>query len=554
MNMYRLLSERPQGAPRLSMLLAAQSLAGLAGAGLVAILTQAAHAVEQQGKALSLVALTALTLFMFLFSQRYAMRCTALRVERSIHSVRVRVVDKLTRIDLQTYEQIGEKNLMACVEKDIKTMSNACTAIIASGQSVMLFVCAAAYLAWLSLPAFLLTAGVIVFGVALNFIRMRAIFNATEQALQSENSLSGLTSHIIRGFKELKLHQKRRREVYEELVDASDQTASLNQKAFGLATDHMIMLQSILYILIGLVIFVLPLAGQMQTLLQVQVIAVILFLNGPLSQFIGILPMYAQANAAAKSIGELEQRLDAAANRDPDLPDVVTEPMRSIELRDVRFAYEANEGPAFEISPINLLIFQGEVIFVTGGNGSGKSTFLKLLTGLRFASHGDVLLNGERVNKPEKVAGYRGLFSAIFADYHLFIKLYGTEVPHRSLITEQLGRLALDGKVRLDGRIFTPLNLSTGQRKRLAHLVTLLEDRQIYIFDEWAADQDPHFRSWFYREELPRLKALGKTIIAVTHDEQYFEHADRWFHFEEGRCEERFFKSAVPVRLFPEHA
>ena len=56
-----------------------------------------------------------------------------------------------------------------------------------------------------------------------------------------------------------------------------------------------------------------------------------------------------------------------------------------------------------------------------------------------------------------------------------------------------------------------------------------------YDFDEWAADQDPEFRRYFYDVLLPGLKAEGRTLIVVTHDDRYFHVADQVVFMEEGR-------------------
>ncbi|AWK15519.1 cyclic peptide export ABC transporter (plasmid) [Candidatus Fukatsuia symbiotica] len=548
MSMIKLLSERAPGAPGLPSLLSAQALAGLAGAGWFTVLTQASG-VTGHAQVTSLAALAVCALALFVVAQRYATRQTAARVEFSIHSVRIRLIDKLTRVDLQTFERIGKKHLLSCVEKDMKVMSNATMAVISAGQSIMLFVFTLAYLAYLLPLACAICVVVILLGVFLHLIRLRTIERSTQRAMKAENNLFGLVGHMIGGFKELKLHQRRRREIYDELVGASEHSATLNQKAFGQATDHLILLQSILYILLGLVVFAFPLAGLLQPFLLIRVVTVILFLSVPINHFIGILPMYGQANAAARSIGELEQLLDAAVDVEELSEEVEPVLMSSIELRNVCFAYMAVDGHAFEVGPINLSVQQGQVIFITGSNGSGKSTFMKLLTGLQAPSVGCLFLNGTPLEGVRSLATYRNLFSAVFTDYHLFPRLYGSVPPDPTRVQELLKRLALDGKTRLDGRLFTTLDLSTGQRKRLAHLVALLEDRQVYIFDEWAADQDPNFRRWFYREELPRFKAMGKTVIAVTHDDQYFSNADRWLHFEEGHCEERFPDAALPISI-----
>ena len=77
--------------------------------------------------------------------------------------------------------------------------------------------------------------------------------------------------------------------------------------------------------------------------------------------------------------------------------------------------------------------------------------------------------------------------------------------------------------------------LSQGQRKRLALLTAYLEDRSIYLFDEWAAEQDPEFRAHFYEELLPQLKAKGKTLLVATHDDRYFDLADMVVKMELGR-------------------
>jgi putative ATP-binding cassette transporter len=90
-----------------------------------------------------------------------------------------------------------------------------------------------------------------------------------------------------------------------------------------------------------------------------------------------------------------------------------------------------------------------------------------------------------------------------------------------------IARMELSDKVGFENGRFTTSDLSTGQRKRLAMIVAMLEDREVYLFDEWAADQDSHFRDVFYREILPDFKARGKTVLAVTHDDHYWDCCDR---------------------------
>ena len=101
-----------------------------------------------------------------------------------------------------------------------------------------------------------------------------------------------------------------------------------------------------------------------------------------------------------------------------------------------------------------------------------------------------------------------------------------------------LALLEMGDKLGVENGAFTTIDLSAGQRKRAAMLACVLERRPILVLDEWAADQDPHFRRKFYEVILPWLRRQGFTIVAVTHDDRYFHHADRRIHLREGRIVE----------------
>ncbi|ETR66800.1 MAG: hypothetical protein OMM_05479 [Candidatus Magnetoglobus multicellularis str. Araruama] len=173
----------------------------------------------------------------------------------------------------------------------------------------------------------------------------------------------------------------------------------------------------------------------------------------------------------------------------------------------------------------------GEIVFMIGGNGSGKSTFLKVLTGLYLPFSGHITINGA----PAQIDEQRNLFSAIFTDFHLFDRFYGIQNgidPKK--VNDLLKLMKLDHKVSVKNNQFSTTDLSTGQRKRLAMIIAIMEDKPIYVFDEWAADQSPEFRDYFYYQLLPALKQKGKTVIAVTHDQQYFDIADRILELDYG--------------------
>jgi putative ATP-binding cassette transporter len=174
------------------------------------------------------------------------------------------------------------------------------------------------------------------------------------------------------------------------------------------------------------------------------------------------------------------------------------------------------------------------VIFIVGGNGSGKSTLMTLLIGLYYPENGTIYLN-QNVVSPQDYSSYRELFSTIFTDFYIFKKLYGLEHIDENEVNDLLRKMQLEKKTEYVNKQYTNTNLSTGQRKRLAYITGLLEDKSIYVFDEWAADQDPEFRKLFYNQFIDDMRIMGKTVIAVSHDDRYFDTADRIIKMEEGK-------------------
>lgn len=209
-----------------------------------------------------------------------------------------------------------------------------------------------------------------------------------------------------------------------------------------------------------------------------------------------------------------------------------------LDLKGVTFAYPAdNEGRAFMLGPLNFTLRRGELIFVVGGNGSGKSTLMKVLTGLYSPQSGMIQLDGLSITDDNR-SHYCRYFSAVFSDFYLFDSLLGLGGPHLDACASRyLVELELDAKVQISDGAFSTTALSQGQRKRLALLTAFIEDRPIYVLDEWAADQDPHYREIFYKRLLPELKSRGKTVVVISHDDHYYDVADRIVKLDYGRVE-----------------
>jgi len=254
----------------------------------------------------------------------------------------------------------------------------------------------------------------------------------------------------------------------------------------------------------------------------------IMYMMGPLEFVLNLIPNLTHANVAMKAIDTLTTSLDEQPVAEAATNSETNPSWNLLELSGIQHAYRReNEEAEFSLGPIDLSIRSGELVFITGGNGSGKTTLAKLLVGLYIPQQGEIRLDGQPITD-ERRDNYRQLFSVVFSDFYLFENLLGlSDFNIDTRAQDYLKKLELDRCVEIKDRTLSTLDLSQGQRKRLALLTAYLEDRPIYLFDEWAADQDPQFKEIFYFELLGRLKAAGKTAIVISHDDRYYHVADR---------------------------
>lgn len=395
------------------------------------------------------------------------------------------------------------------------------------------------YIATLSLPALALVAVVLLVAARLYRKRGERAGIDLRRAHEEVVALHEMVEGLLAGFKEVKLSSRRAAELLQDAVMVSGRTAffrSLAQRALGV---NFVFSQVAIFILLGTLVFILPALSSTFADSTVKVLTAVLFLVGPVSGVISAAPQITVANAAAENLLKLEKLFDENVEKGIVADDAreVAAPafsdFSSIDLRHLTFA-RGEGSERFVVGPIDLSIRRGETLFITGGNGSGKTTFIKMLTGLYPADSGEILVDGRLVDRAD-MQRYRNIFGAVFSDFHLFPTLYGVERIDRERAASLIDEMEVENKVHLDGRRFSTVDLSTGQRKRLALVATQLEHPPIMVLDEWAADQDPHFRAKFYQLVLPRLRAAGITVIAITHDDKYFHHADRRLHLEDGR-------------------
>lgn len=520
-------------------------IAGGASAGILACVNAAAQA--PGGQHALWVALFGIALVAYVFSQKYVLVVTTDEVERIVDERRRSLIRKLAACQLQGVEKIGHGAIFTAINSDAQTISQTAGSLMLGVQALILMVWTALYLATLSLPTLAL---VIVVMLIASVIYRKKIARARIELRRAHGEVTALhelVESLLGGFKEVKLSSRRAAELMDDAIAVSLRTAQFQSLAQRALADTFIFSQVAIFVLLGTLVFVLPVLSSTVAATSVKSLAAVLFLVGPVSGIISSVPKITVANAAAENLMKLEQLLDehveaghgeparAGSRHDGSPGDGA---FRTIQLRHLYF--RRGEGrESFSVGPVDLSIERGQTLFITGGNGSGKTTFIKMLTGLYPADSGAIVVDGRPVDKAG-MQGYRDLFGAVFSDFHLFGKLYGIDSFAPELGTGMIDEMEIENKVTLGADGFSTIDLSTGQRKRLALVSVQLEKRPIILLDEWAADQDPHFRAKFYEQLLPRLKADGVTVIAITHDDKYFHHADRRLHMDEGRLTEIF--------------
>lgn len=518
-------------------IVAAAVAAGLAQVAVVAIINQAAKSFSSGQHSPRDFILFVLCLLGFIYARRYSMTNTMISVGDMLYGSRLRIADKLRRADLRGFEQMDRPEVYKTLVENTDVIFEAARYLSITCSSVVMLAGACVYLAVLSLPALVMCVVMIAAAVAVYQANMLRINLTMRESRDKESEFLHHLNDLIDGFKEVKVSSQRSKDLFENYIsDRSVLAKGLKIKSEDLNIRNFVFSETFFMILLGACLFLLPMFSSSGSSDVASVIYVVLFTMGPLGQVVALIPSIYKAEFAVAALEELESRLDALDDTKRTAPHdpFSTGPFRRIELQGLLFNYGEDNGQrGFTLGPLDLTINAGEILFVVGGNGSGKSTLLKLLTGLYYPLTGRLLLDGQEVNQAN-YAYFRDLFTVIFGDFHLFDRLYGLGPVDPALVAELLETMQLGNKTAFQEGRFTNLGLSSGQRKRLALICSYLDDKQIFVLDEVAADLDPAFRVYFYQEFLPRLKALGKTIIAVSHDDRFFHLADRVVKLEYG--------------------
>lgn len=450
-----------------------------------------------------------------------------------VYRLRGEFIKRILDTQLEQVESLGSAALLAGLTSDIRSITIAFVRLPELVQGVILTCGSAVWLAYLSGKLLIVTALWLALTIWGGFILVSRVYKHMASLREAEDKLYRDYQSVLEGRKELTLNRERAESLYtgQFIPDAKEYRHHIiRADTFHLSAvnwSNIMMLGAI-----GLVFWMANGLGWANTAIAATYSLTLLFLRTPLLSAVGALPTLLSAQVAFNKLSRF-----ALAPYQPGFPAPrAGRRWQTVELRDVVFHYR--DG-AFTVGPLNLTLQRGELVFLIGGNGSGKSTLAMLLTGLYQPVSGQILVDGEPL-AAEKPEDYRQLFSAVFTDVFLFDRLLGPggQPADPALVAKWLACLKMGSKLELDdGRILN-LNLSKGQKKRVALLLALAEERDILLLDEWAADQDPHFRREFYQVLLPLMQQMGKTLFAISHDDHYFIHADRLLEMRQGKLSE----------------
>ncbi|GGY11349.1 ATP-binding cassette domain-containing protein [Paludibacterium paludis] len=437
------------------------------------------------------------------------------------YQIHKKLADSLILCTYRDLERIGIAKGYSALTRDLEVIYQGMRILPELVLNALLLAGVFIYLAIQSPRGFLTYGLVVACAVGVSYIINSQVVKHLDLIRTKIDELHGHYQAFFKGAIELRL--SRARQQYQRKSTASALTELLARRkriawldAFNLNWGHGITISLIL----AIIAFPEWFFSVKNKTLQLNFVLATLFLISPITVLLENIGKVLNATISIRRILPL-----TTPTRPPQIRHT---PSETLSLQGLRYRYPNEER---SIGDMDLTVRRGEITFIVGGNGSGKSTLFKLLTGLYPAHHGVREVDGKPLENAHLVE-----CAMVEASPYVFDRLLALDgnIPSAETVARLIERLWLTGKVGyIDGRL-SCTTLSQGQTKRLALLTALASGQNCLLLDEFAADQDPQFKRYFYRTLLRELKAEGKTLIVISHDAEYFDAADRVLKMTDG--------------------
>lgn len=527
-------SHAPQGLKYLVLVLAL--IAGLSRDWLMLVINKAAAAPATQTISYWLP-LFVITFILVLGSAFGYAVLTQVVTTRVINNVRLNLISGLMKAQPSFIDRREHGALYHILTTDVSAVASF-THTLLNLLPAFIFLCIAIpQVFYYSLVSGFFVIVVMIGGTLAYHLQQKTMARLNDDARALEVAYFERVSEMLRGFRELRLHQPRQNSFSSDIRDVLERLRGLLIKVTRIFETSESAVQGLKFLLFAGIVFLVPYLVKTEAVITFQILTLVLFSLMPFEQIvtsypsvIGTLVSYKRVNDLASELEDIERVKERTVERAPAF--------RSIRLLSIEAKYNSRETSSFALGPLDFELHRGEVVFLVGSNGSGKTTFMNVLCGLLDPTAGTIEVDGIALT-PEDMGAYRAQFSAIFTQYHVFRQLYGLEGTSPEAADDVIEKVGLTGITQIRSEGISRIDLSAGQRRRLALAIALLEDRNVLVLDEFVADQDPEKREYFFRTLLPWLKAQGKTLVVSTHDLAWLDCADRVFSFENGKMTER---------------
>jgi putative pyoverdin transport system ATP-binding/permease protein len=479
-----------------------------------------------------------LIVFLIVWTRRVSSTIVIKVTQKLIWRYRDRIVGMVLHSNVE--QLVKRKNkVFSAIAMDVNSLTNASMNAVPFLTALLMSIACMVYLATISITLFVITFSTALLASTIYYYGSRIGTKHLEATRDMENEFMKNLRSILDGYKEIFMNARIGKSIYENKIKKiATKSYQKNVFAFVSFLNNQIIGQISFYILLTFILLYFSITLNIQSTDIIRFVFVLMYLSTSVQTVMALLPMFLSARVARDHMITLQKDLDNMEHEDLTQKDVFSNSsFYKIDVHGLRYQYGA-DGNFFNIGPIDFSIESGDVVFISGGNGCGKTTFMNSLLGVLTPGEGQIILNEQLVTKNYR-SQYRACFSVVFSDFYLFDEVHGVENVDEEKWQKYLELFELEGKVTLNGKKYSVTDLSTGQRKRLALVTALLQDRPFLVLDEWAADQDSVFRRKFYTEIIPFLKAENRGILAITHDDKYYYCADRLYKMEDGKLHEK---------------